>query len=457
MNSGAEESEPSGPVGPVSVVAEPPAAPSDLGVVSSTTTLVSLSWVDQSDNEDGFVIERKLEGGVYELVADLPSGTTQFDDSGVSFGQTYVYRVYAYNGEGDSGYSNEAMVTAIDAATVVVDDFNPDITYTGAWSGKDDVTDRYRDTTHESISIGAELSFSFTGTSVSLIGERQPWGDVAEVYVDTVYVGDADFIAPGTMYQQVVFDIHSLSYGEHTVMLRVVDDAGWSYLDSITYITDDGLLRPASPVDLAALAISTSEIDVSWVDSSDNETGFILERAVEGGDYVHIASLPVGATSYPDSGLDSGETYLYRVYATGANGSSDYSVKASATTEGIIEVTIDDVDTSIIYSGDWTAQSSFPDRLNETTHETIGIGRSATFTFTGERVKLIAERQPWGGTAEIYLDASYVGLVDFNAPGTMYQQIVFDSGLLAYGEHTLVLQTINDSDYVYVDGFIVAM
>lgn len=83
-----------------------PAAPSDL-----TSALqgydIALAWVDQSDDEESFVLERAIDGSGFEERAILPADTETFVDPGLAPPHTYTYRIKARNGQGDSGYSNE--------------------------------------------------------------------------------------------------------------------------------------------------------------------------------------------------------------------------------------------------------------------------------------------------------------------------------------------------------------
>jgi hypothetical protein len=89
-----------------------PAAPSNLQAVALSSYKVELRWTDNSFNEDGFKIERK-EGssGSYQPIGATFDGLTIFYDEDLSPLTTYYYRVKAYNGAGDSAYSNEASVT----------------------------------------------------------------------------------------------------------------------------------------------------------------------------------------------------------------------------------------------------------------------------------------------------------------------------------------------------------
>jgi hypothetical protein len=83
-----------------------------------------LSWSDNSNNENDFVIERcdrvnltekdnKMTAscaGGWRLVGTVATNVTQYVDNTAIVGQTYLYRVKATNKNGSSGYSNEAMI-----------------------------------------------------------------------------------------------------------------------------------------------------------------------------------------------------------------------------------------------------------------------------------------------------------------------------------------------------------
>jgi len=86
----------------------PPTAPSNLTATAVTPTYVALRWDDNSNNENGFTVERKLPGGNYISVGSLVSNATSFTDTNV-FPGTYVYRVSAFNDGGPSP-SNELTV-----------------------------------------------------------------------------------------------------------------------------------------------------------------------------------------------------------------------------------------------------------------------------------------------------------------------------------------------------------
>ncbi len=106
---------------------------------------------------------------------------------------------------------------------------------------------------------------------------------------------------------------------------------------SANYVVYEGSTPPtppAAPTGLAANAMSYSQIDLTWADNANNETGFKIERCTGEGcsDFAQIATVGANVTGYANTGLAASTSYSYRVRATNEAGDSDYSNTASATT-----------------------------------------------------------------------------------------------------------------------------
>jgi hypothetical protein len=70
---------------------------------------LTLTWQDNSNDEDDFAIERKTgTSGAYSQIASVAANVTSYMDNSVTRGVTYCYRVQAVNSVGASAYSNEA-------------------------------------------------------------------------------------------------------------------------------------------------------------------------------------------------------------------------------------------------------------------------------------------------------------------------------------------------------------
>ncbi len=89
-----------------------PVAPGGLSAIASSGT-ISLQWNDNSLIETGFKVERANPvTGQYAQISTLPRNSKNYNDNSVSAGETYTYRVRAFNDAGNSGYSNIISVTA---------------------------------------------------------------------------------------------------------------------------------------------------------------------------------------------------------------------------------------------------------------------------------------------------------------------------------------------------------
>jgi len=82
---------------------------------------------------------------------------------------------------------------------------------------------------------------------------------------------------------------------------------------------------PTAPTNLRGTAVSGTRIDLAWVDTSNNETGFGIERSTNGTTFTEVATVGANVTSYSDTGLTSKTFYYYRVRAYNSIGSSGYS------------------------------------------------------------------------------------------------------------------------------------
>ncbi|MBN1673998.1 MAG: lamin tail domain-containing protein [Kiritimatiellae bacterium] len=94
------------------VIGNPPAAPTGLGASAASSSRINLSWTDASNNETGFKIDRRQSGSeVWTRIATTGANVSTYSDTGLAAGTTYYYRVKAYNGDGNSPYSNDAAAT----------------------------------------------------------------------------------------------------------------------------------------------------------------------------------------------------------------------------------------------------------------------------------------------------------------------------------------------------------
>jgi hypothetical protein len=86
---------------------------------------------------------------------------------------------------------------------------------------------------------------------------------------------------------------------------------------------------PAAPTGVNAFAPNTTRADVSWIAVA-GATSYEIDRRASGEEFAPIAA-PL-TNSFADNTVAAGKSYLYRVRAVGANGSSGNSALSLATT-----------------------------------------------------------------------------------------------------------------------------
>jgi hypothetical protein len=118
---------------------------------------------------------------------------------------------------------------------------------------------------------------------------------------------------------------------------------------------NDDQPAPAAPGNLTATAVSTSQINLSWTDNADNESGYYVERGADT-NWTRIATVDANVRTYSNTGLAANTTYGYRVQAYNASGVSGYSNTASATTASAPTIHVGDLDgTRSVAKKSWSA------------------------------------------------------------------------------------------------------
>ena len=94
---------------------------------------------------------------------------------------------------------------------------------------------------------------------------------------------------------------------------------------------------PPAPSALSARASSDTRIDLSWLDNSNIESGYKIERSEDlGVTWNPLVTTGPNATSYSDLGLGVGKGYQYRVSTTSSQGDSLAAGPVSTTTWAVV-------------------------------------------------------------------------------------------------------------------------
>ncbi|MCP4137737.1 MAG: hypothetical protein GY754_42630 [bacterium] len=279
-----------------------PADPAGLTASAVSASEITISWNDNSGNESGFRIERSPDGSAFTEITTVAANVTSYADTGLTPDSAYFYRVRAYNDIGNSAYSNTANAATPDVA--------PDAPagLTALAVSASAITISWTDNSNNE--SGFRVERSLDGSSFS---EITTTAANVSTYADTGLTPDTAYFYRVRAYNDI-------------------DNSAYS--NTANAATPD--VVPADPAGLTALAVSASEITISWTDNAGNESGFSVERSPDGSAFTEVTTVAANVTSYADSGLTPHTAYFYRVRAYNAIGNSAYSNTANTTTPDVV-------------------------------------------------------------------------------------------------------------------------
>jgi len=277
----------------------PPAAPSGLRLSGITSNQAQLFWNDNSTATPSFKIERKVQGGSFSEIAQVGGGVLTYTNTGLAGNTTYVYRVRAFNSNGDSDYSAEASGTTLPNPPLAPSN----LVATAVSQTQINLT--WSDGSNNETSFRLERSTD--GSSFTLVGL---------LGADATSFSDSP-LNVGTRYW---YRVRASNAGGDSPFSNTAD--------ATTFPT-----APAGPTGLTVTVQSDVSLRLNWSDNSNNEDGFIIQRSADGGfTFSQITTTSPNVLTYTDSTLQPNRTYFYRVSASNLGGTSGFSNRASGLT-----------------------------------------------------------------------------------------------------------------------------
>jgi hypothetical protein len=267
----------------------PPSPPSKLTAMAISSTQIVLGWKDNSKNEKGVKIQKKTGGcasaGTWTQIAQKPANTTSHTISGLMPHTTYAFRVYAYNDDGNSKYSNCASAKT---GTAGAPRAPSDLKAISASSKK--ITLNWKDNSADE--TGFKIYRKAGPGAWSLL---KTTAANAKTFSDTAALNHCS----------------TTSYQYYIAAAR--KDAGDSPATNTATV-------PYQPTNLAAIqGTSSGAIQLTWTDKSTDETGYEIWRkpgdCSTSSEWTKVAVLGTNKTSWTNSGLSAGKKYSYKVRA----------------------------------------------------------------------------------------------------------------------------------------------
>lgn len=269
-------------------------APSNITLQALSSKKVLITWKDNSNNENYFKLERKTSNTGFQSISILPANTTFYRDSiGLIAGTEYFYRVKVFTDK-DSSISAESSIKLpnyeIDAPSNLKAEMFNASTVRLSW-----------------------INNSTKATKIIIERKSNPSVNFEEIATISSTNNE--------------WDDGNIQLGMNYVYRIKAADASYSseYSNQVSILTQPVAINP--PSNLFVVYIVGNIMQLSWVDNSSNEIGFIIERKEEnsGAEFQQIAFIGMNTTQYNDLGTTAQKTYSYRIAATDGVSKSAYS------------------------------------------------------------------------------------------------------------------------------------
>ncbi|RYD90005.1 MAG: hypothetical protein EOP54_24670, partial [Sphingobacteriales bacterium] len=323
-----------------------PTAPTSLRVVSTTRTAVSLAWDESTDDVGIDKYDIYVNGS-----KSYTTSATSFTVNGLTPLQTYAFVVKARDVTGNvSPASNQVSGTAAlqglnykyyEGNWSTLPDFNTLVPVKTGKSSNVDISVRNRNDQFGFLwegFINIPVTGSYTFETSSDDGSK-------------LYIGSYDNAATplvnndGLHGTQAVSGTISLNAGVYPIAMTFFEQGGGEVMDVYWTSAAAGIARqqipssaftdavaipasslPVKPSALNVAAASYNKINLTWVDNSNNESGFEVSRATTPlGTYANVGSTAANVTSFVDTvGLAPNTQYFYKLRSVNQFGQSEF-------------------------------------------------------------------------------------------------------------------------------------
>ncbi|MBN1675341.1 MAG: fibronectin type III domain-containing protein, partial [Kiritimatiellae bacterium] len=452
-------------------VPQPPAAPGNLSATAQSSSQIKLTWQDNSGNESSFRIDRSTNGSTWNQLAAPGANVTAYTDSGLAAATKYYYRVRAENSAGDSAYSSVATATTDGNAPPAPSNFSAaaasstriDLAWTDNSSNEENFKIKWGTS---NASLLNDISVAANATSYSHTGLTPDTTYYYQIKAEHATLGDSAYTPVASARTSLSLPaapsaLTASAQSPASISIAWTDNSGnetgfkvdrrqsgtdpWVRIATpganATRFTDTGLVEstqyyykvkatngagdsgysniaadttpaapqpPDAPSGLAAVATSSTRIDLAWTDNSSNEENFKIKWGTSSASLLNDIIVAANATSYSHTGLAPNTTYSYQIKAEHATlGDSAYTPVVSATTpagsngtgafleqDGLVVMEVESIPASEAwvletestgYSGAGYYRWDGPDYFSDSTHGvllyTFKISSAGTYHF----------------------------------------------------------------------------
>ncbi|AZN39276.1 X2-like carbohydrate binding domain-containing protein [Paenibacillus albus] len=294
-----------------------------------------------------------------------------------------------------AGSPQSLKITVADSTSegryITLNNDDPAIHYDGSWSRS---TGRgigdYMDDVQYSERNGDSFQYTFRGTGVQYITEKDSSQGEVDIYIDGEFKQTVDTHSGSRLAKQTVYEITGLPNGQHTI--KAVKKSGSFMLLDMLKVRIPDLIDPSA----ALFDRNPSEQADLTVNLLENAGNF--------------------------SGISNGAAALAK--------GKDYTFSGTA-------VTIKKSYLASLAAGTVKLTFGFEGDFQQDIHATANNGDYVTYTFKGTGMELLAPKGPAQGEMDIYVDGTLKATADAFSEERSVQQRLYGINGLAGGRHTV--------------------
>jgi hypothetical protein len=298
-----------------------PLAPTNV-TTAATATQITVSWTDNANNEDGFVLERSDNGGIYQQIPAVGSflapktvpapSAVSYVDTAVLQNVTYQYRVKAIHlVNGDSGYATGTPVSLIKPVSVSPSSL--------AFGNQNINTISTFQTVTLNNSSGGPLAINLNGITFPAQFARATGANAGTCNSTALLPANRTIANGASCTIGVVFSPTSI--GPKTGTMTIAN----SVQNQTVALSGTGiLLAPAVPAVPTVATLTATSLTLNW-GAVTGATSYTVQRATDAAFTANVVTTTSTTASLNVTGLTGNTTYYFHVSASNAGGPSAYS------------------------------------------------------------------------------------------------------------------------------------
>ncbi|MFA7288767.1 MAG: T9SS type A sorting domain-containing protein [Melioribacteraceae bacterium] len=289
-------------------------APNPITATATSVDSVLVEWGDNSNNETGFVLERRKSemGSTFAVIATLSADIVSYIDAGLMENTLYEYRIKAVKGTINSPYK---LAVVLMPTKNIIPPTNLQVTpdeegdLKVEWEDNSNNEDGFIVERYEDGGVGSPSIKNNFFNSVA-VGVFVP--------IDTIPANSTQYI-----------DKTTKEGAKYQYRVSGFNDEGVS----VSTIAAAPVAVVIAPSDFGTKLGENNKVTLTWKDNSKIESGFIIQRKVSTATtFETIDSVDVNMVTFTDEKADEITSYTYRVFAYNAEGNSSFTAYSEVKT-----------------------------------------------------------------------------------------------------------------------------